>query len=194
VVIVYNHILSIEKERRTIWANSNAKWHSKISFIINRYSSEAVIAYVVYSEFHVMYLGRWVWAVFPSCWRKQFQVEYTSESPLDLCECGIKGNIYTRRTHSHVAHFNGSLTQKQSCQRFIWVFGMVSIVFGAISHCKFISLPLIDLDCISSRNSSAHIRPLGPQKKDRPNSDNCFCVVHLDHHNSRNILCPSTSM
>ncbi|KAJ7500230.1 hypothetical protein B0H11DRAFT_1909195 [Mycena galericulata] len=81
VVVVYDHALSIEKERRTIWANSNAVWHSKFSFFINRYTTEAVILYAVY-------------------------VVSGTSSTLDT----------------------------PACQRFIWIFGSISIVFGAISH------------------------------------------------------------
>lgn len=46
----YDHFLSIGKEARVIWGNPKARVASKIAFGINRYLTEAVIAYTVYGE------------------------------------------------------------------------------------------------------------------------------------------------
>jgi hypothetical protein len=50
LAVVYDHVITIGQEVRTIWNNPSVHLHSKAAFVINRYLSEGVFAYVVYSE------------------------------------------------------------------------------------------------------------------------------------------------
>ncbi|KAJ7437586.1 hypothetical protein B0H11DRAFT_1935879 [Mycena galericulata] len=48
IALVFDHIITLDQEIITIWTNPNVRWHSKAAFLINRYLTEAIIAYVVY--------------------------------------------------------------------------------------------------------------------------------------------------
>ncbi|KAJ7083924.1 hypothetical protein C8R43DRAFT_1051928 [Mycena crocata] len=48
MALVFDHAITIDDEVRTIWINPTTRWHSKAAFVINRYLTEAIIAYVVY--------------------------------------------------------------------------------------------------------------------------------------------------
>ncbi|KAJ4482592.1 hypothetical protein J3R30DRAFT_3403115 [Lentinula aciculospora] len=46
--IVYDHLLTLNDELLTIWANPNRDFLQKLMFLINRYYTEAMVMYVVY--------------------------------------------------------------------------------------------------------------------------------------------------
>ncbi|KAK6988069.1 hypothetical protein R3P38DRAFT_2805075 [Favolaschia claudopus] len=48
ILLVFDHFLTIGQEVKTIWGNSTVRLHSKAAFVINRYLTESVTAYVVY--------------------------------------------------------------------------------------------------------------------------------------------------
>jgi hypothetical protein len=50
LAVVYDHVITLGEEVTTIWKNRAVRLQSKAAFIINRYLTEAIIAYVVYSE------------------------------------------------------------------------------------------------------------------------------------------------
>ncbi|KAJ7149196.1 hypothetical protein C8R43DRAFT_1128565 [Mycena crocata] len=117
VILVYDHLLSIDSERRTIWANENAHWHSRLTFFINRYSTEAVIGYVVYGKQRTLEIsdGHSWWL-------------YPDSGDWDKFDSGHSGVSLRERVPGSL------MSSYRSCRRFIWLFGMASVVFGAISH------------------------------------------------------------
>ncbi|KAJ7146734.1 hypothetical protein C8R44DRAFT_864464 [Mycena epipterygia] len=48
IAVVFDHLITIDDEVNTIWNNPNVRLHSKAAFIVNRYLTEGVMAYVVY--------------------------------------------------------------------------------------------------------------------------------------------------
>ncbi|KAJ6474404.1 hypothetical protein C8R47DRAFT_1144032 [Mycena vitilis] len=48
IAVVYDHLITLDDEVDTIWKNRNVRWHSKAAFVVNRYLTESIIAYVVY--------------------------------------------------------------------------------------------------------------------------------------------------
>ncbi|KAJ7464662.1 hypothetical protein B0H11DRAFT_2050508 [Mycena galericulata] len=48
VAMVYDHLLTAHVEMQVVWGNSNVSRLSKLAFGVNRYMTEAVIAYTVY--------------------------------------------------------------------------------------------------------------------------------------------------
>ncbi|KAJ7080542.1 hypothetical protein C8R44DRAFT_824203 [Mycena epipterygia] len=65
--MVYDHSLTIQAEAQVIWMNPNNRVVSKVAFGINRYLTEAVIAYTVYvfsgadSHLNDQLCGRFLW-------------------------------------------------------------------------------------------------------------------------------------
>ncbi|KAJ7453158.1 hypothetical protein FB451DRAFT_1281867 [Mycena latifolia] len=48
VAVVFDHLITLGDEVNMIWKNPSVRWHSKAAFAVNRYLTEAIIAYVVY--------------------------------------------------------------------------------------------------------------------------------------------------
>ncbi|KAJ3781596.1 hypothetical protein GGU11DRAFT_812308 [Lentinula aff. detonsa] len=48
IVMVYDHLLTLDDEFSTIWANTNREYLQKLMFVVNRYYTEAMVIYVVY--------------------------------------------------------------------------------------------------------------------------------------------------
>jgi len=48
VLVVFDHLISLDHEVNTIWRNPNVSWHSKVAFVANRYLTEVILALVVY--------------------------------------------------------------------------------------------------------------------------------------------------
>ncbi|KAJ6584446.1 hypothetical protein B0H19DRAFT_1249413 [Mycena capillaripes] len=48
VSLIFDHIITIGEELNTIWNNPYVRWPSKAAFLVNRYLTEAIIAYVIY--------------------------------------------------------------------------------------------------------------------------------------------------
>ncbi|KAJ3992261.1 hypothetical protein F5050DRAFT_1789734 [Lentinula boryana] len=53
VVMVYDHLLTLDDEFSTIWANTNREYLQKLMFVVNRYYTEAMVMYVVYGASHL---------------------------------------------------------------------------------------------------------------------------------------------
>ncbi|KAJ7707873.1 hypothetical protein B0H14DRAFT_719030 [Mycena olivaceomarginata] len=49
-VFVYDHLLTWAEEIRLIWFNSNADLSHRINYMVNRYSTGAMLIYVAYSD------------------------------------------------------------------------------------------------------------------------------------------------
>ncbi|KAJ3983781.1 hypothetical protein F5890DRAFT_1520879 [Lentinula detonsa] len=50
IVMVYDHLLTLDDEFSTIWANTNREYLQKLMFVVNRYYTEAMVIYVVYGS------------------------------------------------------------------------------------------------------------------------------------------------
>ncbi|KAJ6613734.1 hypothetical protein B0H10DRAFT_2191826 [Mycena sp. CBHHK59/15] len=48
MVVVFDHFITLDDEINTIWTNPSVRLHSKAAFVVNRYLTEAISAYVVY--------------------------------------------------------------------------------------------------------------------------------------------------
>lgn len=48
--MVYDHLLTAHVEMQVVWANKNVSGLSKLAFGVNRYMTEAIIAYTVYGS------------------------------------------------------------------------------------------------------------------------------------------------
>ncbi|KAK7006399.1 hypothetical protein R3P38DRAFT_1708155 [Favolaschia claudopus] len=98
ILLVFDHCLTIGQEVKTIWGNSTVRLHSKAAFVINRYLTEGVTAYVVY-----IFSG----------------TSTTLDTPVSL--------------HVNRSRCNVDLSSSR-CERFIWIYGVICIISGAISH------------------------------------------------------------
>ncbi|KAJ7087623.1 hypothetical protein B0H15DRAFT_982846 [Mycena belliarum] len=76
VAVVFDHLITLGDEFNTIWKNPNVRWHSKAAFVVNRYLTEAIIAYVVYilsgmatnlSDRHLQVCHRFIWIYGVTC-------------------------------------------------------------------------------------------------------------------------------
>ncbi|KAF7348232.1 hypothetical protein MSAN_01776800 [Mycena sanguinolenta] len=111
--IVYDHLLTLSMEFKFIWMNPKNGWASKAAFGINRYLTEVIITYSVYI----------------------FSGTYTS---LDDLVSSVHGN-FGLSAHRGTAVSPPSailrfLMRNTSCARFLWLFGVASIIFGAVTH------------------------------------------------------------
>ncbi|KAJ6550615.1 hypothetical protein DFH09DRAFT_1366656 [Mycena vulgaris] len=48
VALVFDHLITIDDEVNSIWNNPTVRLHSKAAFVVNRYLTEGVMAYVVF--------------------------------------------------------------------------------------------------------------------------------------------------
>ncbi|KAJ7716662.1 hypothetical protein DFH07DRAFT_862037 [Mycena maculata] len=62
VIVVFDHLITLDDEINTIWRNPTVGLASKVAFVVNRYLTEAVIAYTVYSQ-----CRRFIWVFGIAC-------------------------------------------------------------------------------------------------------------------------------
>ncbi|KAJ7649474.1 hypothetical protein DFH06DRAFT_1475844 [Mycena polygramma] len=76
IAVVYDHLITLDDEVDTIWKNPNVRWHSKAAFVVNRYLTEGIIAYVAYilsgmsttlSDTHYQVCHRFIWIYGLTC-------------------------------------------------------------------------------------------------------------------------------